>query len=198
MLPGLGALVIPKSMNIQPQIAGSQNGGLRGGTESAAMCSGAIKTMEITFANRVAKNEHLRGLTYYFKQMLEKHRRPVPMSEYVGLSDYNAYKKSLAGGPSIVYINIPGTLEPINTVLVSFIDAKPGARFCNLKFRDLAHQKNIKISIGSACNTDQKGASHVLHELNLPFIVRAGVIRVSFGDCNTFAEIDEFERRLIA
>jgi cysteine sulfinate desulfinase/cysteine desulfurase-like protein len=53
-------------------------------------------------------------------------------------------------------------------------------------------EHNIICSIGSACHTGTKGASHVLHSMKAPFIVRCGVIRISFGDNNTLAECDKF------
>ena len=52
--------------------------------------------------------------------------------------------------------------------------------------------KNIVVSIGSACLTKEKHASHVLTAIGAPPIVKRGVIRISFSDTSTFHEIDEF------
>lgn len=196
MMPGLGALVIPREMQIAAQISGTQNNGLRGGTESSAMCAGGIKTMEITFQDRKAKNAHLMALCQHLKNCLEKYRVPIPMKEFVNKSDTDVglILEKYGNLPALSYITIPNTSAPINTVLVSFINVGP--RFCNIKFRDMATQKGVKLSIGSACNTSVSGASHVLQALNIPFIVRAGVIRFSFGDYNTISEIDDMMRRI--
>ena len=89
----------------------------------------------------------------------------------------------------------------MNILLVSFIyKPKDGKRFCNIEFRKKMAENGIYISIGSACNTSQKSASHVLHELGLPFIIRCGTCRFSFDDYNCAEEIDRFEevfRRII-
>jgi cysteine desulfurase len=195
MLPGLGALIIPQEMQIAALISGTQNDGLRGGTESVPLVCGAIKSMEITFHNRAQKNHILRNITAKFKNLLAKYRTVSPMCDWVGLTNVEAVKKALSGPPLVIFIDIPGTASAPNTALVAFVNNVAGSRFCNMKFREELTKRDVKISIGSACNTSQKGASHVLTELRLPFLVRAGVVRFSFGDYNTMAEIDEFERR---
>lgn len=55
--------------------------------------------------------------------------------------------------------------------------------------------RGVYISIGSACNTGIQGPSHVLLAMGLPFIVRCGVLRFSFGDYNTLKDLREFENR---
>jgi cysteine desulfurase len=195
MLPGIGALVVPPHMNLEAQICGTQNGGLRGGTESVALVGGAIETMKITFQDRQLKNENLINITQLFLEMLKKYRTVSCMKKWVGLCEQDAAALAYSGPPVIIPINIPGTGPAPNTLLISFVDNRPGSRFCNVKFREELARRNIKISIGSACNTSTSGASHILTNLRLPFLVRAGVLRFSFGDYNTVADVWEFERR---
>ena len=95
--------------------------------------------------------------------------------------------------------NIPDNRSNPNTILLSIISMSdimgkqhPYNRFCNIKLRsDLAAQ-NIVLSIGSACNTTEKGASHVLHALDAPFVVRCGVVRISLSDYTTMSEVRAF------
>lgn len=188
---GIGALIIPAGYKLQPQIFGTQNNGLRGGTENIAACIGARISMEITFKNRQEKNNHLYALCNYFRHMLLKYRCEVAPEHFMGLGEKVAYIETFKCKRAVIFLS----KNSINTILVSFINNEEGRRFCNIKFREELMAHNIKVSIGSACNTSQQGASHILHYMKLPFIVRCGVIRFSFGDSNTFSDIDEFERR---
>ena len=192
---GIGALVVPHDFPMAPQIAGTQNDGLRGGTESAMLAAGALMAMEETLAMRAMKNAHLGAMRERLLGHLMGHRQLVPMSMFSELSDDAAYELSLMGPPKVMVINIPGTDAPINTLLVSFINNERGRRFCNIQFRAECIKRGVHLSIGSACNTAVTAPSHVLMALRLPFIVRCGVIRFSLGDYNTMAEVDEFARR---
>lgn len=194
--PGIGALVIPADFPIEAQISGSQNDGLRGGTENIPLCAGAIRAMEITFNRRQEKNNYLKYLTHEFKLMLARHRQVVDITTIKKMNELEAYNYlTLSGDKKIIFLSIPNTEQSINTVLVSFINNIPGRRFCNIKFREELTRRNVKVSIGSACNTLVSGPSHVLLAMKLPFIVRCGVIRFSFGDNNTIRDILEFEQR---
>lgn len=179
---GIGILVIPRDAHIIPQIMGTQNGGLRGGTENMSAICGTIYAIHNTLSNRLNKNLKLEYLTERFKQMLLKYRCLTTSDTYL--------KKN-----TVMFINIPDTKKSINTVLVSFINKYDTTRFCNVKFRKELTLRGINISIGSACGTSVQGPSHVLTAMNLPFIIRCGVIRFSFGDYNTMADINEFEAR---
>lgn len=188
---GIGALVVPKDFPIDAQISGSQNDGFRGGTENPALCAGALSAIEITLANRVEKNMRLKNMCNRFREMLSRRREVVDYKSYIGMNELAAYNKLTTGRPKIIFLS----KNSINTVLVSFVNAEQGKRFCNIKFREELTKRNVKVSIGSACNTSTAGPSHVLLAMKLPFIIRCGVIRFSFGDYNTIADVDEFERR---
>jgi cysteine desulfurase len=51
---------------------------------------------------------------------------------------------------------------------------------------------NIIVSIGSACNTKNKEASHVLYEMNCDEYIRSGTLRISLGDQNTTEHVKKF------
>lgn len=187
---GVGLLIIPANITLKPQIHGVQNGGLRGGTENIPAICGSIRAIEITLANRAAKNAKLRALCESFKNILRKYRDEETVEKYLNISEESAYRVSLIGNRNKFIIL---SKNSINTVLVSFINIDAGSRFCNVKFREKLTQCGIHVSIGSACNTGIQGPSHVLLAMGLPFVVRAGVIRFSFGDYNTFADLWKFE-----
>ncbi len=190
---GIGLLIIPENSNINTQIEGVQNSGLRGGTENIPAICGAICAIETTLYNRSYKNHKLTVLTNKFKNILRKYRKEVNIEDYLNCSEVEAYQKTQKN--SIVFLHINGTQPGCNTVLVSFINKTSSKRFCNIEFRRLMMERGINVSIGSACNTGIQGPSHVLLAMNLPFIVRCGVIRFSFGDYNTIGELNEFESR---
>lgn len=201
---GLGALIIPPNMKLDPQIAGTQNAGLRGGTENIPAIYATFESLKEVFHNRAQKNNKLRELKKKLERVISENHIILeqPVSEFrVGNrseQEQSAYYNTCClRAPGVMFLNIPGTGPSINTVLVSFIHNKRGMRFCNIAFRDYLASRGVYVSIGSACNTTRKGASHILHELNLPFIVRCGVIRFSLSDDNCDLDINELSKRLI-
>jgi cysteine desulfurase len=52
-------------------------------------------------------------------------------------------------------------------------------------------QKNIAVSLGSACTSEDLEPSHVLTAMNLPLDQVEGTLRISLGDPTTEAEINE-------
>jgi cysteine desulfurase len=67
-----------------------------------------------------------------------------------------------------------------------------------VELKKYLNRKNIIISVGSACSTSSKKASHVLYSIKAPERIRQGVIRVSLSDNTTSAEISTFMKELIS
>ena len=160
------------------QITGTQNGGLRGGTENVPAIAGALCSLS-ALHNRPQKNIKLQDICSSFMEMLLKYRKLC--------RDVNV--KTVEEN-SVMFLS----RTSINTVLVSFIN-KPGPVFCNIKFRNALAERNVKVSIGSACNTGVQGPSHVLLAMKLPYHIRRGVVRFSFYDENHLSDIRDFETR---
>src|SRR4030067_657086 len=118
----LGCLVIRKDFfkgyDLKPLIAGSQNDGLRGGTENTALIASAELAMKQVFNNRINKNELL------LKKKLE--------------------------------------------------------------------EKNIIVSVGSACNTQSKSASHVVYAMGFDDLLKKGILRISLCDDTSFNNVKIF------
>ncbi len=203
---GVAVLVLPEALETQLQsiVKGVQNNNKHGGSYNIQSIVGANICLDITLSDRVRKNNHLYSLTQYFKNILKKYRLEIPQNYFNKTNETQSYISSCKlKQNAIMFIHVPSLYHkndvdyynPFNTVLVSFINNQSGKRFCNINFRKLLAEKNIKVSIGSACNTSRKGASHVLLNLKLPFIVRCGVIRFSFSDYTSFSDLDLFEKR---
>lgn len=85
----------------------------------------------------------------------------------------------------------PEDVEYLNpgTCLISF----PGC--CNLLIKQELDAREVIISIGSACDTDKRGASETIKSLGL--LGNDGIIRVSFGSSTTAEELTNFVKILV-
>lgn len=203
---GIGILCVSKSSIPLAQICGTQNNNIRGGTENTPAAAGALIAMNVTLANRFNKNARLADFKKQIINCISSYCGVVHFNEFVGKSDaFRAEgiipqqgKKLMAvflgpvgssGFPVDSSSAVSGS-QP-NTILVSFV--KPWSEnyknFCNLKLKKALQDEGVIVSIGSACNTEVSGPSHVLKALNAPFIIRCGVIRISLGDHNTQSEV---------
>lgn len=185
---GIGALILKKSLvrgyGLCALICGSQNDGLRGGTESAFLVAGALAALKYNFENREEKNRRLGELK---KRILLK----LKESNKISLMTWSPSIVLQPGLNIIVFGNINKTL--INTILMSFVyvDKKNAPHaFCNIKLQDKLHDNKVVVATGSACNTG--AGSHVLEAMQIPKVIRTSVIRISLGDNNTQESIDEF------
>ena len=82
-----------------------------------------------------------------------------------------------------------------NTILISVYTTE--IQFCNVHLKKFLEKNNIIVSIGSACHTHAKNASHVITSLKAPPIIRRGVLRISFVDSTTIDEVHTFIQILI-
>jgi cysteine desulfurase len=78
-----------------------------------------------------------------------------------------------------------------NTLMMSIAKNK-GESFCNVAFKTALAKRNVIVSIASACLTSSPKASHVLTAMDLPSVIKKGVLRISLGDYNTTEECDRF------
>lgn len=191
---GIGLLIIKNSFiesyKLKGIINGSQQKHLRGGTESTAIIAGALKGLIINFNKRGEKNKKLFELRTY---TLDK------LSSYIPIVYYSTYKKYtdtndilfVLFGPEISQKNhyMPNTIL-MSTYIKNF-------SLCNVLLKKELEQYGIIVSIGSACNTSSKNASHVIKALNVPDNLKRGVLRISFGDFNIKTDVDKFVKILL-
>ncbi len=189
---GVGLLIIKKSLvdgfGINGIMSGSQQHGLRGGTENIAGIAGSIEALKHTFKNRTDKNKHLLKLKKLLIELLGKKYKFADYADYVDQSkdkDREPIELVLLGPPIHEKKVLP------NTILLSIVKNK-GKPFCNVKFKKKLNRAGVAVSIGSACLTGDKNSSHVIQSINAPDIIKQGVIRISLGDNNTETEIRKF------
>lgn len=179
--------------NFCPMISGSQNDGWRGGTESAFLLAGALTAMDIVFKDRAIKNKKLYTIKQEFFNIMS---RFCNIFYYADICHYKCYYKPgvniIVFGPKDKSKVLPNTIS-ISIVIVK--DNIPNA-MCNIKLKKELYDKDIIISLGSACN---KGASsYVLTEMGVTDRqVSQGVIRISIGDYNSINDIRIFCKELL-
>lgn len=184
---GCGILVIRDSLitgySLQSVIAGTQNYGLRGGTENAPAILASFSAARSTYKNREAKNKMLDTLT---TQLLAKLSTVMPM---IYMEDFD--EKSVKSGTVVLIRPKNGELVVPGVVLLAVYRDK----FCNKAAIAFLEKAGVIVSVGSACHTDDSESSHVVIAHKVPAILQDKVLRISLGDGNTEAEIPLFVKR---
>lgn len=160
---GIGALIMHPRLPLEyALICGSQNDGMRGGTENIPAIVGLGEAIRVMRRDRSAKNDKMQQQINYIESYI---RRNLPTNaQFVRIT--------------------PAVASP--NVLLGSIVRNDGVEFCNIKLKNLLFARNVVISIGSACNTKSKYASHVVKAIGLPIELQKGVIRISVGDDTTW------------
>jgi cysteine desulfurase len=204
---GVGLLILNKDLidgyKLTAQISGSQQHGLRGGTENIAGIASMLAAFKVAHSNRKTKNEKLHELRERLISALESEYK---IAEYVDyLDDDNIYDTKLDKTRSkkepveLIILGPPRSKKAFilpNTVLLA-VCKNEGRPFCNVELKKYLDQNGVVVSIGSACNTDSPHASHVIEAIGAPSVVRRGVIRISLSDYTTAGEIDEAAKLII-
>ncbi len=157
---GVGALIIDKSVDLQPLMhGGGQERGLRGGTEHVAGIVGFGKAAELARAELGVRRVHLMALRERLEQRLQAE---VPSAVLIA-----AEAERL---PNTVMLSLPAI---DGETLVMALD---GA--------------GIAISSGSACSSGSTDASPVLLAMGLSGAVGRGAVRLSLGKDSTSTDVE--------
>ncbi len=190
---GVGLLILNNKLvegyGLTAEINGSQQYGLRGGTENTAGIASTWAALKWVFTNRKKKNMKLFALREAMLSKLAKYYKFGNFVDYVtkeDLADKHILELVSLGPPD----DKKGYILP-NTILLSVAKNK-GRPFCNVELKKYLDSKGCVISIGSACLTKSDKASHVLSAIGAPPVIKRGVLRISFNDFNTISEIDKF------
>lgn len=158
---GIGALYIKDGIELEKIInGGHQEKDKRAGTENVAGIVGLGKACEIANKNMETHIRNLTKLRDYYIKRLQKE-----MPDKIRIN--GTMEKRLPGNANISF-------EGINaSELIFKLD-----------------EKGICVSSGSACSSGDVAPSHVLKAINVPEKYLNSAIRTTFGDNNTFEEID--------
>jgi cysteine desulfurase len=190
---GVGLLIVSNTLvdgyGLTGEINGTQQYGLRGGTENIAGIASMMVALKNAFIKRKEKNEKLYKLRVRLLERMGRHFEFNDFDKYA-YNDQEQEKKDI----EIVSLGPPeekrGFILP-NTVLLSICKNR-GRPFCNNDLKKYLDTKGFVVSVGSACSTSDTKASHVLTSIGAVPVIKRGVIRISFGDNNTTREVDRF------
>jgi len=188
--PGTGCLIVRESFwdaQISPLIYGSQNSGMRGGTENLPGIGASLLAFRITTSSRETKNKKMLILKSFICESLALHMPCLPYSQYMTST------KALAG-TTIVFMSGLKSYLP-NTILLSVVSHQK--KICNVQLKRDLEKQGIIVSVGSACNTASDKASHVLYAMQADKYIRRGALRVSLGDQTTQEEADIFVKTFV-
>jgi cysteine desulfurase len=158
---GVGFLYANKKTKISPFIhGGSQERGLRGGTENLVGIVGLARAMDLAYENVEAHQQHVFGLKCY---MMEQLKSLFPTVAYHGETDFD---KALF---TVLNVCLPATEK--TSMLLFTLDLK-----------------GVAVSGGSACTSGASKGSHVLEGIQAD-MTRPNV-RFSFSRYTTKEEID--------
>lgn len=158
---GIGALYIKNGVKVEKYInGGHQERNQRAGTENVAGIVGLGKACELSNKNM---DTHIRNLSKLRDYYLTKLQKEMPQKIRINGSMEN---------------RLPGNAN------VSF----EGVDASELIFK--LDEKEICVSSGSACSSGNTTPSHVLTAINVPEKYLNSAIRTTFGDSNTFEQVD--------
>lgn len=193
---GIGLLIIHRKLLDSYNLCGIKNTmdplrGIKMGTPAVPLIAGAIAAMKDNFQKRILKNKHMLQLRTLCVELLKKN---IMVGYY---DDYMSKKIKIDRIGILIFGPHSEKTDQYmhNTILLSVVS--PVTMICNVLLKKNLEKNNIIVSIGSACHTHSKNASHVIVALKAPPIVRRGVLRVSFVDSTTKEEIEKFVKVLV-
>lgn len=164
---GIGALYIKDGIEVEKFInGGHQEKNKRAGTENVAGIVGLGKACQIANRNMEKHIKYLKKLRDYYIDRLKKE-----FSEKIRIN--GSMEKRLPGNANISFKN-----EDSSKIIYKL------------------DEKGICVSSGSACSSGNTEPSHVLKAIAVPEEYINCAIRTTFGDNNTFEQIDYLIRFL--
>ena len=162
---GVGFAFVRKNSGIKPQIVGgSQEKGLRAGTEPVYAIVGMVEALKISYKNLAQEKKYITGLKDYFKESLITQ---IPEIQFNGQCDDNQ-------NSSYTVLNVCIPVSPEKGMMLLFqLDLK-----------------GIACSKGSACQSGSSKGSHVLSAILEDKDLEKPSIRFSFSSFNTKDEVD--------
>lgn len=194
---GIGVVILKNkfidSYELTGEINGTQQCGLRGGTENPAGIAGFAAALKASHKNRQKKTEKMMMFRMKLIDALNGHIPFVPYENYINETKHGPLELVSLGPP---LKNAADGFLLSNTVLLS-VAKNVGKPFCNVLLKHFLDAAGCVVSIGSACLTKNKSASHVLTAIKAPDVIKRGVIRISFHDKNDNASVDFLVKKII-
>ncbi len=162
---GVGFAFVRKNSGLKPLIfGGSQERGLRAGTESVHNIVGLEKSIQMAYDDLENDRAHIEGIKNYFVQRLLEEIPDVKLNGNCAFADKSTY--------TLLNVWLPVPQEK-SLMLLFQLD-----------------MKGIACSKGSACQSGSDKGSHVLSEVLQPENLDKPSVRFSFSTYNTKEEVD--------
>jgi cysteine desulfurase len=160
---GIGFVYARKGIALKPLFyGGSQEKGIRAGTEPTHQIIGMAKALELSYQYLESEKERIISLKNY---LIEQLNQNFPGYKINGDSEKGIY--------NIINIQLPFSDSLTPTILFSL------------------DMKGIAVSRGSACQSGSLVPSHVLEEILPESEINKPSLRISFSHQNTKQDIDE-------
>lgn len=161
---GIGFVFVRKGISLKPLFfGGSQEKGIRAGTEATHQIAGLAKALELSYDNLESEKVHILSLRNYLIQELDENFKGYKIN---GDSENGIY--------NILNVQLPFSESVTPTILFSL------------------DMKGIAVSRGSACQSGSLLPSHVLEEILPKSETNKPSLRISLSHFNTKEDIDGF------
>ena len=161
---GIGFVFVRKGISLKPLFfGGSQEKGIRAGTEATHQIVGLAKALELSYDNLESEKVHILSLRNYLIQELDENFKGYKIN---GDSENGIY--------NILNVQLPFSESVTPTILFSL------------------DMKGIAVSRGSACQSGSLLPSHVLEEILPKSETNKPSLRISLSHFNTKEDIDGF------
>lgn len=159
---GIGFVFARKRTSLKPLFfGGSQEKGIRAGTESTHQIVGLAKALELSYDNLESEAAYILSLRDYLIEQLDQ-----------SFKGYKINGDSKNGIYNILNVQLPFSESVTSTILFSL------------------DMKGIAVSRGSACQSGSLVPSHVLSEILPQSEINKPSIRISLSHFNTKEDID--------
>ena len=167
---GIGGVLIRGGVSLEPVQAGTQEHGLRGGTEAVPLAAGFARSLELAVADRAQGAHRVEGL----RDRLES--RLVAAAGQAGI-------------PAVVIAAGARRCPHIATIAFPGLDRQALAMAADLA--------GVCLATGTACASGSSEPAPALVAMGLGSEVVRGAVRLSVGRTTTAADIDQAVERLV-
>lgn len=162
---GVGFVFVRKNSGLRPLIVGgSQERGLRAGTEGVHNIVGLEKAMQCAYEHLEDESKYVKGIKAYFAERLKAEIPDIKLNGNCGNPEKSTY--------TLLNVCLPINSEKALLLLFQL------------------DMKGIACSKGSACQSGSDKGSHVLQEVLSEEDLQKPSVRFSFSKYNTKEEVD--------
>ena len=166
---GIGALLVRGDVPLVPPVAGTQEEGLRPGTEAVPLAAGFARALELARRRMAGDAARITALRERFEG------RIVPSAEAAGVT-------------AMIVAAAADRAPHITTVAFRGVDRQALALAADLA--------GVCLATGTACTSGSSEPAPALVAMGLPADVVNSAVRLSFGRTTTEADVDEAIARL--